>query len=115
MKTLFICYPKCSTCQKAKKFLLANEVEFEERDIKTETPSAKELKEYHLKSGLSLKQLFNTSGNSYRELGLKDTFDSLTPEEAYELLSKDGMLIKRPILVRGDKVNFGFKEEKWTL
>ena len=115
MKTLFICYPQCSTCQKAKKFLLTNEIEFEERNIKTETPSAQELKEYHLKSGLNLKQLFNTSGNSYRELGLKDTFDSLTPEEAYVLLAKDGMLIKRPILVHGDKVNFGFKEENWTL
>ena len=112
MNIQFICYPRCSTCKDAQKFLNAKGIDFTTQDIKDNPPTKEALKHYHQLSGLPLKRLFNTSGNSYRELGLKDTFDSLTEDEAYELLSKDGMLIKRPIFVFEDKVYFGFKKDE---
>lgn len=113
MKTLFICYPKCSTCQKAKKHLIEAGIEFEEQHIVNQTPTSEQLKKYHEMSGLPLKRLFNTSGNSYKALNLKDSFDSLSEKEAYDLLANDGMLIKRPILVSNKQVFFGYNKENW--
>lgn len=110
---LFVCYPKCSTCQKAKKWLTEHELSFEERDIKTENPTKEELEEWYKKSGLPLKRFFNTSGVLYKEMKLKDRLPEMTEEEQLELLSTDGMLVKRPILVTEEKVFTGFKEEEW--
>lgn len=110
---LFVCYPKCSTCKKAEKWLEAKGIDFEKRDIKTENPSAVELKEWYQKSGLPLKRFFNTSGNLYKEMKLKDRLPEMSEEEQIELLSTDGMLVKRPILVDGDAVLVGFKEKGW--
>ncbi|HJC92590.1 MAG TPA: arsenate reductase family protein [Candidatus Mediterraneibacter excrementigallinarum] len=110
---LFVCYPKCSTCKKAEKWLEAKGIDFEKRDIKTENPSAGELKEWYQKSGLPLKRFFNTSGNLYKEMKLKDRLPEMSEEEQIELLSTDGMLVKRPILVDGDAVLVGFKEKEW--
>ena len=110
---LFVCYPKCSTCKKAEKWLEARWAEFEKRDIKTENPSVLELREWHQKSGLPLKRFFNTSGNLYKEMKLKDRLPEMSEEEQIELLSTDGMLVKRPILVDGDTVLVGFKEKEW--
>lgn len=110
---LFVEYPKCSTCKKAKKWLDDNKLVYTDRHIKEENPTVEELKEWHKKSGLPLKRFFNTSGNLYKELGLKDKLPAMTEEEQYELLATDGMLIKRPIIVSEDKVFTGFKEETW--
>ena len=110
---LFVCYPKCSTCKKAEKWLEAKGIDFEKRDIKTENPSAVELKEWYQKSGLPLKRFFNTRGNLYKEMKLKDRLPEMSEEEQIELLSTDGMLVKRPILVDGDAVLVGFKEKEW--
>ena len=110
---LFVCYPKCSTCMKAKKWLDEKGIEYLMRDIKTENPSAVELKEWYQKSGLPLKRFFNTSGNLYKEMKLKDRLPEMSEEEQIELLSTDGMLVKRPILVDGDAVLVGFKEKEW--
>lgn len=110
---LFVCYPKCSTCKKAEKWLEAKGIDFEKRDIKTENPSAVELKEWYQKSGLPLKRFFNTSGNLYKEMKLKDRLPEMSEEEQIELLSTDGMLVKRSILVDGDAVLVGFKEKEW--
>lgn len=110
---LFVCYPKCSTCKKAEKWLEAKGIDFEKRNIKTENPSAVELKEWYQKSGLPLKRFFNTSGNLYKEMKLKDRLPEMSEEEQIELLSTDGMLVKRPILVDGDAVLVGFKEKEW--
>mgnify|MGYP002801154435 CR=1 FL=1 len=110
---LLVCYPKCSTCKKAEKWLEAKGIDFEKRDIKTENPSAEELKEWHQKSGLPLKRFFNTSGNLYKEMKLKDRLPEMSEEEQIQLLSTDGMLVKRPILVDGDAVLVGFKEKEW--
>lgn len=110
---LFVCYPKCSTCKRAEKWLEAKGIDFEKRDIKTENPSAGELKEWYQKSGLPLKRFFNTSGNLYKEMKLKDRLPEMSEEEQIELLSTDGMLVKRPILVDGDAVLVGFKEKEW--
>lgn len=110
---LFVCYPKCSTCKKAEKWLEAKGIDFEKRDIKTENPSAVELKEWYQKSGLPLKRFFNTSGNLYKEMKLKDRLPEMSEEEQIDLLSTDGMLVKRPILVDGDAVLVGFKEKEW--
>ena len=110
---LFVHYPKCTTCQKAKKWLVEKEQEFKERDIKEENPTKEELKAWHQKSGLPLKKFFNTSGMIYRELGLKDKLADMTEEEQYELLSTDGMLVKRPILVTDTAVVTGFREKEW--
>lgn len=111
---LFIEYPKCSTCKKAKKWLDDRGLDYTDRHIVEDNPTAKELKAWHEKSGLPLKRFFNTSGMRYRELGLKDKLKDMSEEEQYELLSTDGMLVKRPIIVTDDgKVLVGFKEKEW--
>lgn len=110
---LFVCYPKWTTCQKAKKFLEENEIVFEERNIKENKPTAEEVKEWHKKSGLPLKKFFNTRGKLYRELKLKDKLPTMTEDEQYSLLASDGMLVKRPILVGDTFVLVGFKEADW--
>ena len=107
---LFVCYPKCTTCQKAKKWLVAHEIQFVERHIAEDKPSYEELKEWHAKSGLPLKKFFNTSGGLYKEMKLKDKLPTMSEEEQLQLLSTNGMLVKRPIVVDGDKVLVGFKE-----
>lgn len=111
---LFVCYPKCSTCKKAEKWLTEQGAEFEKRDIKLENPTKEELKEWHKKSGLPLKRFFNTSGKLYKEMKLKDRLPEMTEEEQYELLAGDGMLVKRPILITEDRVMVGFKEKEWS-
>lgn len=110
---LFVEYPKCSTCKKAKKWLDDQKVTYTDRHIKEENPTIEELKEWHKKSGLPLKRFFNTSGNLYKELGLKDKLADMSEEDQFKLLASDGMLVKRPILVTEDKVTTGFKEEIW--
>lgn len=109
----FICYKKCSTCQKAKKWLEEKGIVFEERPIKEENPTAEELKKWHEMSGLPLKKFFNTSGLVYKSMNLKDKLKDMTQEEQYELLATDGMLVKRPLLVGDDFVLVGFKEAEW--
>ena len=109
----FICYPKCSTCAKARAWLIANEIEFTERNIAIDNPSLAELKEWHNKSGLPLKRFFNTSGLKYKELQLKDKLADMSEEEQFKLLASDGMLVKRPILVDENTVRVGFKEVEW--
>ena len=111
---LFVEYPKCSTCQKAKKWLLENQVEFEDRHIVEDNPSKEELKVWYEKSGLPLKRFFNTSGMKYKELKLKDKLPDMTEEEQLELLASDGMLVKRPVLVGDNFVLTGFKEKECT-
>ncbi len=110
---LLVHYPKCSTCQKARKWLEGKGLEFEERDIKNQNPSKEEIRAWHQKSGLPLKKFFNTSGMIYREMGLKDKLADLTEEEQYELLASDGMLVKRPVLVTDTAVLTGFREKEW--
>ena len=110
---LFLCYPKCSTCQKAKAFLTEKGVEFETRDIKVARPSAEELKQWWRQSGLPLKRFFNTSGLQYKALGLKDKLPSMDEAEQLDLLASDGMLVKRPILVGADFVLVGFRAAEW--
>lgn len=113
MQVLFVEYPKCSTCKKAKKWLEENQVTFLDRHIVEENPTKEELKEWHEKSGYPLKKFFNTSGMLYRELGLKDKFPTMTEEEQYEILASNGMLVKRPVAVGEDFVLLGFKEAEW--
>ena len=110
---LFVQYPKCSTCQKAKKWLDANEITYADRNIKEENPTYDEIKEWHQKSGLPLKKFFNTSGMLYREMKLKDKLPEMTEEEQYRLLATEGMLVKRPLLIGEDFVLVGFKEAEW--
>ncbi len=110
---LFVEYPRCTTCKKAKKWLDDHQVSYTDRHIKEDNPTAEELKEWHAKSGLPLKRFFNTSGNLYKEMGLKDKLPSMSEEQQYELLATDGMLVKRPILVTEDTVLVGFKEAEW--
>ena len=110
---LFIHYPKCSTCKKAKKWLDEQGVSYEDRHIIEDNPTAEELKDWHKRSGLPLKRFFNTSGMKYRELGLKDKLPEMSEEEQYELLATDGMLVKRPLVVGEDFVLIGFKEAQW--
>ena len=112
---LFIQYPPCSTCQKAKKWLDANEVNYVNRHIKEENPTYEELKVWHDRSGLPLKKFFNTSGLLYKSMGLKDKLPAMTEEEQLRLLATDGMLVKRPILVTEDRILLGFKEAEWSL
>ena len=112
-KVLFVEYPACSTCQKARKWLDAHEISYESRHIKDQRPTAEELSAWHKKSGLDIKRFFNTSGLRYKELGLKDKLPGMTPEEAYALLATDGMLVKRPVLVTKHAVLTGFKEADW--
>ena len=111
----FICYPRCTTCQKAKKWLDDNNVEYELRDIKLENPTREELKEWYKKSGLPLKKFFNTSGLLYKSLELKSKIPTMSEDEMLNLLSTDGMLVKRPILVSDTHVLVGFKEEEWKI
>jgi arsenate reductase len=110
---LFLQYPKCTTCRNAKKWLEARGVEFEDRHIAEHPPTKDELREVLKKSGLDIKKLFNTSGQKYRELGLKDKLKEMSEEEMLDLLASDGMLVKRPILVHGDKATVGFKEAEY--
>ena len=110
---LFVCYPKCSTCKKAQKWLDERGAEYTLRDIKTDNPTAEELKVWWEKSGLPLKRFFNTSGNIYKEMKLKDKLPEMSEEEQLALLATDGMLVKRPILVGKDKVLVGAKEKEW--
>ncbi|MBU3804303.1 MAG: arsenate reductase family protein [Candidatus Cellulosilyticum pullistercoris] len=113
MKALFVEYPKCTTCKKALKYLKDHNVEVTERHIVEEVPTEAELKEWIQKSGLEIKKFFNTSGQVYKEMGLKDKVKDMTMEEAISLLASNGMLIKRPILVLEDRVLVGFKEEQY--
>ncbi len=113
MSILFLEYPKCSTCQKAKKWLEANTIAFTDRHIKEDNPTKEELKEWHEKSGEDIKKFFNTSGMVYKSLNLKEKLPDMSLEEKYQLLATDGMLVKRPLIVGEDFVLFGFKEEQW--
>lgn len=113
MSVLFVEYPKCTTCKKAKKWLEEHWISFEDRHIKEENPTKEELQEWHATSGLPLKKFFNTSGMLYREQGLKDKLPSMSEEEQFDLLASDGMLVKRPIVVGEDFVLVGFKEKEW--
>ena len=110
---LFVCYPKCSTCQKARKWLEEKGFAYEGRDIKTEDPSAEELEMWYKKSGLPLKRFFNTSGILYKEMKLKEKLPDMSEEEQIALLATDGMLVKRPIVVTEDEVLVGFREKEW--
>ena len=110
---LFVEYPKCTTCKKAKKWLDEQGMAYTDRHIKEERPTLEELKKWHEMSGLPLKRFFNTSGNLYKELGLKDKLANMSEEEQFELLASDGMLVKRPVLVTEKGVVTGFKEEVW--
>ena len=110
---LFVCYPKCTTCKKAQKWLDEHGKAYEVRHIKENNPTAEELKEWHKKSGLPLKKFFNTSGRLYREMKLSEKLKDMSEEEMIKLLSTDGMLVKRPIAVDGDTVLVGFKEAEW--
>lgn len=113
MNYLFINYPKCSTCQKAKKFLDENNIKYTERHIITETPTYEELKAIIKASGLSVNKFFNTSGLLYRSMNLKEELKVCSDDDKIKLLASDGMLIKRPILVKKDFVLIGFKEDEW--
>lgn len=110
---LFLCYPKCSTCQKAKLFLDGFELQYNLRDIKLDRPNMEEIDSWHRESGLPLKKFFNTSGLVYKSLGLKDKLANMTQEEQIALLATDGMLVKRPILVTERGVVVGFRETEW--
>ena len=111
---LFLCYPKCTTCQKAKEYLDDHGMQYVLRDIKLEKPTREELARWHEASGLDLKKFFNTSGLQYRALALKDRLPQMTKEEMLNLLASDGMLVKRPLLISGDQVLVGFKEDEWA-
>ena len=113
MAVKFICYPKCSTCRKAKKWLVENGIEFDERHIVDNKPTADELKKKKKKSGLSIKKFFNTSGVLYKEMGLKDKLPNMSYDEQIELLASDGKMVKRPVVITDDKVIVGFKEADW--
>lgn len=110
---IFVCYPKCTTCQKARKWLEANGIGFEERNIRENNPVIGELKDWHKKSGLPLEKFFNTSGLMYKELNLKNKLPTMSEDEKYSLLSSSGMIVKRPILIGDDFVLVGFKENEW--
>lgn len=110
---LVLCYPKCSTCKKALKWLDEQKIEYEIRDIRRDNPTEQELREWHRKSGLPLKKFFNTSGSLYKEMKLKDRLPQMTEEEQYRLLASDGMLVKRPLLVDEDRVLTGFRQKEW--
>ncbi|WP_296888503.1 arsenate reductase family protein [uncultured Methanobrevibacter sp.] len=110
---LFVYYPKCSTCRKAKKWLEENNLEFQEKDIVEDNPTVEELKEWYQKSDLPLKRFFNTSGMKYRELKLKDKLPEMSDDEQLELLATDGMLVKRPVIVTDDVVLTGFRQKEW--
>ena len=109
----FICYPKCTTCQRAKKWLEDNKIEYELRDIKLDNPTLEELTEWYKKSGLPIKKLFNTSGMLYKSLDLKNRLLEMSEDEMLKLLATDGKLVKRPLLIGDDFVLVGFKEVEW--
>ncbi len=111
---LFIEYPKCTTCKKAKKWLDDHNVEYTDRNIVEENPSYEELKEWYEKSGLPLKKFFNTCGMLYKEMNLKDKLSTMSEEEQLKLLASNGMLIKRPLLVGDDFIRLGFKEAEYS-
>ena len=113
MENLFIEYPKCSTCQKAKKWLESHNIEFIDRHIVENNPKEEELKEWIQKSGKELKKWFNTSGLKYKELNLKEKSPNMPDEEKIEVLASDGMLVKRPILISDKGILIGFKEDEW--
>ena len=113
MKNIFIEYPRCSTCKRAKKWLEENNIDFMERNIVEEIPKVEELNEWIKKSGHEIKKWFNTSGLKYKELNLKEKLDTMNDKEKIELLASDGMLIKRPILVSDKGILIGFKEDDW--
>ena len=110
----FLCYPKCSTCQKAKKWLDDRGISYQLRDIKPENPTAEELARWHSKSGLPLRKFFNTSGLLYKSMALKEKLPAMTEAEMLSLLASDGMLVKRPLLIGDDFVLVGFKEADWA-
>lgn len=110
---LAVCYPRCSTCKKAVKWLEDNGIEYTYRDIKEENPSEEELREWHAISGLPLKRFFNTSGMLYRDMQLKDKLPAMSEDEMFKLLASDGLLVKRPIAVADGKVLVGFKQAEW--
>ncbi len=110
---LFVCYPKCTTCRKARKWLEERGVPFEERHIRDENPTAEELRAWQGRSGLGLRRFFNTSGMKYKELGLKERLPEMGEEEQLSLLASDGMLVKRPLLVGEGFVLVGFREKEW--
>ena len=114
MKNIFIEYPKCTTCQKAKTWLEENKIEFEDRNIIEETPTIEELTEWIKSNELDIKKWFNTSGLKYKELKLKDKLPNMSDEEKIKLLASDGMLIKRPLLISNKFIMLGFKEENWS-
>ena len=109
----FICYTKCGTCQKARKWLEEKGIEYRYRDIKTENPSLEELEAFYKMSGLPLRKFFNTSGQLYKSMELKDKLPSMSEEEQLTLLASDGMLVKRPIIIDGETVLTGFREKEW--
>ena len=111
---LFLCYPKCSTCQKAKKWLDDRKIDYSLRDIKLENPSYEELDQWHRRSGLPLKKFFNTSGLIYKSMNLKDKLSAVSEDEMLKLLATDGMLVKRPLLIGKDFVLVGFREDDWA-
>lgn len=111
---LFVCYPKCSTCQKARRWLDEQGIDYIERHIVDDNPTYEELKEWHAKSGLPLKKFFNTSGLLYKEMQLKDILPEMSEDEQLKLLAAKGMLVKRPLVVNGDTVLVGFKEAQWA-
>lgn len=111
---LFVEYPKCTTCKKAKAWLESRGVSFDDRNIKEQNPTEDELRRWHALSGLPLRKLFNTSGLQYKALELKDKLPTMSADEQFALLASDGMLVKRPVLVGGDFAFFGFKEADWA-
>ena len=113
MSRLFLEYPKCSTCRKAKKYLEENNVEFIDRHIVEDNPSTEELKEWIERSGLPTKKFFNTSGKLYKELALKDKLTTMSDEEQIQLLASNGMLVKRPLIIEDGRILVGFKEVEW--
>lgn len=110
---IFLEYPKCTTCKKAKKWLEDHKVSFDDRDIKLDNPTVEELKTWYTRSNLPLKKFFNTSGNLYKEFGLKDKLTTMSEEEQLDLLATDGMLVKRPLIITENFVLIGFKEQEW--
>lgn len=114
MKVLFIEYPKCSTCQKAKKWLEQNNIEFDDRHIVENNPTKDELRKWINQSGYDIKKFFNTSGMKYKELNLKEKLPNMTDEEKIEVLSTDGMLVKRPLVITDKIILVGFKEKEWV-
>ena len=111
---VFVCYPRCSTCKKAQKWLEENQVDYTFRDIKEDNPTLDELKTWHEKSGLPLKKFFNTSGQLYRSMELSKKLPTMPEEEQFALLASDGLLVKRPLVVTDEKVLVGFKEADWA-